>query len=157
MKKKRETVGPMMKEFREFTSQTKASELILGIIIWNFGSDVIYSLVDDLIMPSIGIFLGNAGFSDIFVTLKEGLSPAPYASLEAAAQAGAITLNLGRFISRLISFALLGLCVCAFIKHSRFLKSFLNSDMSETKRKCCECDAVVSSHNEKCPHCNASP
>lgn len=147
----------MMKRFGDFTMQGSASDLLVSIIIWNFGGDIIYSLVNDIVMPPLGILLGNMDFSNFFLILKEGLnSPGPYATLEAANAAGAVTLNLGRFLNHLVSLTVLGVCICTVLGYFKQLKTFMNKKEDGTKRKCSECDAVVPVHTDRCPHCHAS-
>ncbi|MBN2046034.1 MAG: large conductance mechanosensitive channel protein MscL [Anaerolineales bacterium] len=94
----------MWKEFKEFAMKGNMIDLAVGIIIGAAFSGVVNSLVNDIIMPPIGLLLGGADFSELFVLLKEGATAGPYLSLAAAKEAGAVTLNYGLFINTVINF-----------------------------------------------------
>ena len=93
-------------EFKEFIMRGNVVDLAVGMVVGTAFSGIVKSLVDDVIMPPIGILIGGVDFSNLFITLKDG-TPAPeagYASLAAAKAAGAVTLNVGLFINTIISF-----------------------------------------------------
>jgi large conductance mechanosensitive channel len=94
----------MLKEFKEFAVQGNMIDLAVGIIIGAAFSGVVNSLVNDIIMPPIGLLLGGADFADLFILLKEGAIAGPYLTMAAAKDAGAVTLNYGAFINTLINF-----------------------------------------------------
>jgi large conductance mechanosensitive channel len=94
----------MWKEFKEFAMEGNMIDLAVGIIIGAAFSGVVNSLVNDIIMPPIGLLLGGADFSDLFILLKEGATAGPYLSLAAAKEAGAVTLNYGLFVNTVINF-----------------------------------------------------
>ena len=95
----------MLKEFKEFAMRGNVIDMAVGIIIGAAFGTIVNSLVADVIMPPIGLLLGNIDFSNLFVVLKEGAKAAgPYASLEAAKAAGAVSINYGFFINTVISF-----------------------------------------------------
>jgi large conductance mechanosensitive channel len=106
----------MFKEFREFAMRGNVVDMAVGIIIGGAFGLIVSSLVADIIMPPIGLVLGNVDFTDLFVILKEGTPPGPYASLEAAKTAGAVTVNYGLFINRVISFVIVAFAVFLLIK-----------------------------------------
>jgi large conductance mechanosensitive channel len=106
----------MFKEFREFAMRGNVVDMAVGIIIGGAFGLIVSSLVADIIMPPIGLVLGNVDFTDLFVILKEGTPPGPYASLEAAKTAGAVTVNYGLFINRIISFVIVAFAVFLLIK-----------------------------------------
>jgi large conductance mechanosensitive channel len=106
----------MFKEFREFAMRGNVVDMAVGIIIGGAFGLIVSSLVADIIMPPIGLLLGNVDFTDLFVILKEGTPPGPYASLEAAKTAGAVTVNYGLFINRIISFVIVAFAVFLLIK-----------------------------------------
>ena len=83
----------MLKEFREFAVKGNVVDMAVGIIIGAAFGAIVKSMVSDVIMPPIGLLLGNADFSDLFVTLQEGTTAGPYATLDAAKEAGAVTMN----------------------------------------------------------------
>src|SRR5512135_3397695 len=98
-------------------------DMAVGIVIGAAFGTIVKSFVDDVLMPPIGLLLGNVDFSNLFVTLKEGAKAAgPYASLAAAKAAGAVTLNIGVFINTVISFIIIAFAVFMVIKGVNRLK-----------------------------------
>ena len=106
----------MFKEFREFAMRGNVVDMAVGIIIGGAFGLIVSSLVADIIMPPIGLVLGNVDFTDMFAILKEGTPPGPYPSLEAAKAAGAVTINYGLFFNRVISFIIVAFAVFMLIK-----------------------------------------
>lgn len=94
----------MPKEFKEFAMRGNVVDMAVGIIVGAAFGTIVNSLVNDIIMPPIGLLLVNIDFSNLFIVLKEGTTPAPYVSVAAAKNAGAVTLNIGVFINTIISF-----------------------------------------------------
>src|SRR4030066_1821156 len=94
----------MLKDFKEFIMRGSAVSMAVGVIFGIAFGTIINSLVGDILMPPIGLLLGNVDFSNLFVVLKEGAPSGPYLSLSAAKEAGAVTLNFGPFLIRLINF-----------------------------------------------------
>ena len=109
----------MFKEFKEFAMRGNVVDMAVGIAIGVAFSAIVKSLVDDIIMPPIGLLLGGVDFSDIFITLK---GAGGYASLQEAQEAGAVTLNLGVFVNTLISFVLIALALFLVVKGMNRLK-----------------------------------
>ena len=97
----------MFKEFKEFAMKGNMVDMAVGIIIGAAFGTIITSLVSDVIMPPVGLLLGNVDFANLFVLLKEGKVPGPYESLAFAKAAGAITLNYGVFINTIVSFLII--------------------------------------------------
>lgn len=107
----------MIKEFREFILRGNVLDLAVGIIIGAAFGNIVNSLVKDIIMPPIGLILGNVDFSNLYILLKDGVDQAgPYASLADAQAAGAVTINYGLFITLLINFLIIALAVFFLIK-----------------------------------------
>ncbi|MFC4270264.1 large-conductance mechanosensitive channel protein MscL [Sneathiella chungangensis] len=102
----------MLKEFKEFAMRGNVVDMAVGIIIGAAFSTIVKSLVDDVIMPPIGLLLGGVDFTDFFITLSGGT----YATLAAAKEAGAVTLNYGAFINTVISFVIVAFAVFLLIK-----------------------------------------
>ena len=114
---------PMIKEFREFAMRGNVVDMAVGIIIGAAFGTIVKSLVDDIIMPPIGLILGNVDFSDLFLTLKDGAKVAgPYASLAAAKSAGAVTVNYGAFFNTVVSFLIVAVAVFLLIKGMNTLR-----------------------------------
>ena len=106
----------MLKEFKEFAMRGNVLDMAVGIIIGAAFGSIVTSLVNDLLMPPIGMVLGGADFSNLFFVLKEGSTPGPYASVAVAKAAGAVTLNIGVFLNAVISFLLVAVAVFLLIK-----------------------------------------
>ena len=107
----------MLREFKEFAVRGNVIDIAVGLIIGAAFGTIVTSLVNDVIMPPIGLLLGGVDFSNLFVVLKEGANaPGPYASPAAAKAAGAVTVNIGVFINTVISFLLISLAVFLVVK-----------------------------------------
>lgn len=112
----------MLKEFKEFAIKGNMLDMAVGIIIGAAFGTIIQSLVNDVIMPPIGMMLGGVDFSDLFLTLAEGTVPAPYATLAAAQEAGAVTINYGVFFNAVISFLIIAFSVFMVVRSFNKLK-----------------------------------
>lgn len=112
----------MFKEFREFAIKGNVVDMAVGIIIGAAFGTIVQSLVNDVIMPPIGLALGNVDFSNLFVVLKQGVPPGPYAALADAQTAGAVTINYGLFINTVISFVIVAFAVFILVKNINRLK-----------------------------------
>jgi large conductance mechanosensitive channel len=106
----------MIKEFQKFIMRGNVLDLAVGIIIGAAFTAIVNSLVNDVIMPPVGLLLGGVDFSNIFIPLRDGATPGPYASVQAARDAGAVTINIGLFINALISFLIVALVVFLIIR-----------------------------------------
>ncbi len=106
----------MLKEFKEFAMRGNVVDMAVGIVIGAAFGTIVKSFVDDVLMPPIGVLLGNVDFSNLFAVIKEGAVAAPYATLEAAKAAGAVTLNYGAFVNTIISFVIIAFAVFLVIK-----------------------------------------
>lgn len=112
----------VLKEFREFAIKGNVVDMAVGIIIGAAFGTIVQSLVNDVIMPPIGLVLGNVDFSNLFIVLKEGVPPGPYAALADAQTAGAVTINYGLFINTVISFLIVAIAVFVLVKNINRLK-----------------------------------
>jgi len=107
----------MLKEFREFALRGNVVDMAVGLIIGAAFGAIVTSLVNDVIMPPIGLMLGGVDFANLFVVLKEGVkAPGPYATLADAKAASAVTINIGVFINAVISFAIVAFAVFMVVK-----------------------------------------
>ena len=102
----------MLKEFRDFAMRGNVVDMAVGIIIGASFGTIVKSMVDDIIMPPIGLLLGGIDFTNIFLTLRGESFP----SLEQAKEAGAVTMNVGVFLNSVITFAIVAFCVFLLIK-----------------------------------------
>lgn len=106
----------MFKEFKEFAIKGNMMEMAVGIMLGAAFKSFIDSLVNDILMPPIGLLLGNADFSELYIMLKEGATPGPYASLTAAHEAGAVLLKYGLFINQFINFAIIAFVLFMIVR-----------------------------------------
>ncbi|TFG77724.1 MAG: large-conductance mechanosensitive channel protein MscL [Thermodesulfobacteriales bacterium] len=112
----------MLKEFKEFVMRGNVVDMAVGIIIGVAFGTIVQSLVNDVIMPPIGLALGNVDFSNLFTVLKEGVPPGPYAALVEAQEAGAVTINYGAFTNTIISFLIVAFAVFLLIRSINRMK-----------------------------------
>jgi large conductance mechanosensitive channel len=113
----------MWKEFKEFAMRGNVLDMAVGIIIGAAFGTIVNSLVTDVIMPPVGLALGGVDFTNMFVTLREGAKAAgPYASLAAAKDAGAVTLNYGLFVNSVVSFLIVAFSIFMIVKGANSLK-----------------------------------
>ena len=106
----------MLNEFKEFAVKGNMLDMAVGIIIGAAFGTIVQSLVNDIIMPPIGMVLGGVDFSDLFLTLSEGAVAGPYATLAAAQEAGAVTINYGVFANAVISFLIVAFSVFLLVR-----------------------------------------
>jgi len=145
----------VFKDFKEFAMRGNVVDMAVGIVIGAAFGTIVKSFVDDVLMPPIGLLLGNVDFSNMFVTLKEGAKAAgPYASLAAAKAAGAVTLNVGVFINSVISFLIVAFAVFMVVKAMNKMKRAEVPPPSDTK-ECPFCLSTISIKAQRCPHCTS--
>ncbi len=106
----------MLKEFKEFAMRGNVVDMAVGIIIGAAFGKIVESLVKDVIMPPIGLLLGKVDFSNLFLIMRDGSTPGPYLSVDAAQKAGAVTFNYGLFINTCISFIIVAFAVFLLIR-----------------------------------------
>src|SRR5262245_17533238 len=114
----------MLQEFKKFAMRGNVVDMAVGIIIGGAFGTIVKSMVDDVLMPPIGMLLGGVDFTNLFVTLKDGAAKAaPYAALSDAKAAGAVTVNYGVFFNSVISFLIVAFAVFLLVKGMNNLKS----------------------------------
>jgi len=106
----------MLKEFKEFAMKGNMLDMAIGIVIGAAFGKIIESLVKDVIMPPIGLLMGGVDFSNMFAVLKQGKEAGPYATVELAQKAGAVTWNYGVFINTIIAFLIVAFAIFMLIK-----------------------------------------
>ena len=130
-------------------------DMAVGIIIGAAFGAIVKSLVDDVIMPPIGMLLGNVDFSNLFVVLKNGVAAAaPYASLADAKKAGAVTVNYGIFINSIISFLIVAFAVFLLIKNINRLQK-AEAPAAPSTKECPFCASNIAPKATRCPHCTS--
>jgi len=147
----------MLKEFKEFIMRGNVVDLAVGVIIGGAFGSIVSSLVADVIMPPIGLLLGNVDFSNIFILLKEGAEAAgPYATLADAQAAGAVTMNIGLFVNAVISFIIVALAVFAVVKAvNRMQKEEEEAPAAPTTKACPFCCTDIPIEAVRCPNCTS--
>ena len=143
----------MLKEFKEFAMRGNVVDMAVGIIIGAAFGAIVQSLVADVIMPPIGLILGNVDFSNLFVVLKEGAAAAPYASLAEAQKAGAVTINYGKFLNAVVSFIIVAFAVFMLIRAINQLKR--KEQAAPTTKECPQCFSTISIKAKRCPNCTS--
>jgi large conductance mechanosensitive channel len=146
----------MWKEFREFVLRGNVVDMAVGIIIGAAFGTIVKSLVDDILMPPIGLLLGGVDFADFFILLKEGSPAAPYASVADAQAAGAVTINYGMFINVVISFLIVALVVFFLIRSINRMRREEEAPPGEpTTKECPYCLSTVAIKATRCAHCTS--
>jgi large conductance mechanosensitive channel len=149
----------MLKEFRTFIMRGNVLDLAVGIIIGAAFTSIVNSLVKDIIMPPIGVVMGGVDFSNIFIVLKEGKTPGPYATPQIAADAGAATLNVGLFINAVINFLIVAfvvfLIVRAFNRMTVPFKKKAQTPGDPVNKECPYCLSVIPYKATRCPNCTS--
>ncbi|HXZ96525.1 MAG TPA: large conductance mechanosensitive channel protein MscL [Burkholderiales bacterium] len=143
----------MLKEFREFAMRGNVVDMAVGIIIGAAFGAIVQSLVADVIMPPIGLILGNVDFSNLFVVLKEGAAVAPYASLAEAQKAGAVTINYGKFLNAVVGFVIVAFAVFMLVRAINQLKR--KEQAAPTTKECPQCFSTISIRAKRCPNCTS--
>ena len=146
----------MLKEFREFAMRGNVIDMAVGIIIGAAFGTIVNSLVQDVIMPPIGLLLGNVDFSNIFAVIKEGKVAGPYASVAAAKTAGAVTINFGVFVNTLISFILIAFAVFLLVRTINKLRRQEEAPPpAPTTKECLYCFSSIPIKATRCPNCTS--
>ena len=143
----------MIKEFKEFAMRGNVLDMAVGIIIGAAFGTIVTSLVNDVIMPPIGLLLGNVDFSNIFAVLREGKVAGPYASVASAKAAGAVTLNVGVFINTVINFIIVAFAIFLLIRSINRLKR--QEEAAPTNKDCPYCLSSVPIKATRCPQCTS--
>ncbi|MBP7580282.1 large-conductance mechanosensitive channel protein MscL [Vogesella sp. XCS3] len=149
----------VLKEFREFAMRGNVIDLAVGVVIGGAFGAIVKSLVDDVIMPPIGLLIGNVDFANLFIVLKEGAkAAAPYASVAAAKEAGAVTLNIGLFINALVSFTIVAFAIFMLVKVINRLKreeKVADVPAEVTTKECRYCLSSIPVKATRCPCCTS--
>jgi len=147
----------MLKEFKEFAMRGNVVDMAVGIIIGASFGTIVKSLVDDVIMPPIGLLLGNVDFGNMYVVLKQAAAtPVPYASLAEAKKAGAVTLNYGLFINAVVSFLIVAFAVFLLVRTINRLRQQQETAADPTTKACPRCFTDIPIQATRCPHCTSS-
>jgi large conductance mechanosensitive channel len=140
----------MLKEFKDFAMKGNVLDLAIGFIMGTAFGAIVKSLVEDVVMPPIGLLLGKLDFSNLFLSL----SGEQFSSLKAAKDAGAATLNYGVFLSTVINFVIVALVMFLLVKQINRLKKEPAPAAPATK-DCSYCLSSIPIKATRCPHCTS--
>jgi large conductance mechanosensitive channel len=144
----------MLKEFKAFIMRGNVLDLAVGIIIGGAFGTIVKSFVDDVIMPPIGLALGNVDFSNLFLLLQLGpKGPPPYATLADAHAAGAVTLNYGMFINNIVTFLIVAFAVFLVVRTANRMRP--PEAAAPSTKDCPYCRMPVPVSAVRCPHCTS--
>jgi large conductance mechanosensitive channel len=143
----------MLKEFKEFALRGNVLDLAVGVIIGAAFGTVVKSLVDDVIMPPIGLALGDVDFANLFVLLEAGpKAPPPYATLAEAKAAGAVTINYGQFINSVVAFLIVAFVVFLIV---RTVNRWAPRPAAPATKDCPYCSMAIPLGATRCPQCTS--
>jgi large conductance mechanosensitive channel len=143
----------MFKEFKEFAMRGSVVDMAVGIIIGAAFGTIITSLVSEVLMPPIGLLLGNVDFSNLFLVLKEGKTAGPYATVAAAKAAGAVTLNYGLFVNTVVNFLIVAFAIFFLIRGMNSMKK--KEAPAATTKDCPHCLSAIPVKATRCGHCTS--
>jgi len=142
----------MLKEFKEFAMRGNVLDMAIGIVIGAAFGAIVTSFVDDLLMPPIGLLLGGVDFTNLFISL-DGQQ---YASLAAAQEAGAATINYGLFISTVIDFLIIAFAIFLLVRQVNRLRVEPEEAPAEpTSKDCPYCATEIPIQATRCPNCTS--
>ena len=141
----------MLKEFREFAARGNVLDLAVGVIIGAAFGKIVASAVADLIMPPLGMLIGNVDFRNLFIALDGGTYP----SLDAAKEAGAATINYGLFTNTVLEFLIVAFAIFLMVKQINRLKQPPAIAPQEDARECPFCVSRIPVKAVRCPFCTS--
>jgi len=144
----------MLKEFKEFAMRGNVVDMAVGIIIGAAFGTIITALVAEVLMPPIGLLLGNVDFANLFIVLKEGKLAGPYATVAAAKAAGAVTLNYGLFVNTVVNFLIVAFAIFFLIRGMNSMKKKEEAPpAAPTTKECPHCLSTIPIKATRCGHC----
>jgi large conductance mechanosensitive channel len=145
----------MLKEFKEFAMRGNVVDMAVGIIIGAAFGTIIAALVSEVLMPPIGLLLGNVDFSNLFIVLKEGKIAGPYATVAAAKAAGAVTLNYGLFVNTVVNFLIVAFAIFFLVRGMNALKKEEAPPAAPATKECPHCLSAIPIKATRCGHCTS--
>jgi large conductance mechanosensitive channel len=150
----------MLAEFRKFALRGNLVDLAVGIIIGTAFTAIVSSLVNDILMPPLGLLLGGVDFADFFALLKAGDPAGPYLTLADAQAAGAVTINYGIFINAIITFLIVAFVVFLLVRSINRLELRMREKEEEapaepTTKDCPYCLSTIALKATRCAYCTA--
>ncbi len=145
----------MLEEFKKFAMRGNVVDMAVGIIIGGAFGTIVKSLVSDVLMPPIGLLLGGVDFANFFITLKEGATAGPYASLAGAQEAGAVVISYGVFMNAVISFLIVAFAVFMLIRGINKMQEEEKAPEEPTTKECSFCMSTIPINATRCPNCTS--
>lgn len=146
----------MFKEFKEFAMRGNVVDMAVGIIIGASFGAIVKSLVSDVLMPPIGLLLGNVDFSNLFAVIKQGSVSGTFTTVAEAQKAGAVTINYGMFVNTVISFLIVAFAVFLLVKGVNSLKrKEKEAPAGPTTKECPRCLSEIPIKATRCGHCTS--
>jgi large conductance mechanosensitive channel len=147
----------MLKEFKEFAVRGSVVDLAVGVVIGGAFGAIVKSAVDDVLMPPIGLLLGDMDFSSRYALLKPGNPLPPYATPAQAKAAGAVTLNYGSFLNNVLTFLIVAFCVFLLVRAINRLHSRPEerADAAPSAKDCPYCRMSIPAQAVRCPRCTS--
>ena len=144
----------MWKDFKAFIMRGNVVDLAVAVVIGAAFGAIVKSMVDDMIMPPIGLLVGRLDFSSLFLVLHDGTRPPPYNTPADAKAAGAVTLNYGSFINNVIAFLIVALCVFMIVRlmNRMYAKPAV---VTPTSKPCPRCTLAIPLAATRCPNCTS--
>jgi large conductance mechanosensitive channel len=142
----------VLADFKAFIMRGNVLDLAVAVIIGGAFGKIVTSLVNDVIMPPVGLLLGNVDFSNLFVSL----SGAEYASLADAQKAGAATLNYGLFINAIVSFLIVAFAIYLVVRAVNRVPALQKPAAAPTTRECPHCLSTIPLKATRCAHCTSA-
>ncbi len=142
----------MIKEFKEFIQRSNVIDLAVGVIIGTAFGKIISSLVNDIIMPPIGLLLGKVNFSNLFAILSGG----SYKTLKEAQTAGAVTINYGIFLNNVVEFFIISFALFLVIRQINRLSKAKSAPAETNTKLCPHCFTEIPIKASRCPHCTSN-
>jgi large conductance mechanosensitive channel len=145
----------VLNEFKKFALRGNVVDMAVGIIIGGAFGTIVKSLVEDVIMPPIGLLLGGVDFTNLFLVLKAGAAGGPYTALADAKSGGAVTINYGVFINNVISFLIVAFAVFLLVRSINAMKQKEAAPAAPTAKDCPRCATSIPIKAVRCPHCTS--
>lgn len=141
----------MWKEFKDFAMRGNVIDLAVGVVIGGAFGKIVTSLVNDIIMPLIGLISGNINFANLFITLGDG----KFSTLEEAQKAGVATINYGLFVNNILDFLIIAFSIFIVIKQINKLSKKKEELAPVTDKTCKYCFSKIHIDATKCPYCTS--
>jgi large conductance mechanosensitive channel len=141
----------MLKEFKAFIDRGNLIQMAVAFIMGVTFATLVSSLVNDIIMPAVGLATGGVDFGNLFAVIKDGDPSGPYATLEAAKAAGAVTINYGIFINAILTFLIVSIVLFFVVK----AYSKMSKPKTATTKDCPFCATAIPIAAKRCPQCTS--